>query len=253
MTTTLEPIANIPQYIFGEGSYQSTQESLLSCGASRYNNLEGFWFAAAALAVALIYLAWINHWSVQGKNHLKLFRFLGTHRGDYNSKLELFSPSFITYLRTGSLVGVLVFLVGLLSSIYSLGVVLPLDSWQLMGGVVGGVVALYLYQLLAIRAIGHVVQGVQFAQALLYIKAISLNIFAMVITPTILCWTISRSSLQEIVLYIVLIQIGTVLILFLYESFLLFIEKKVSLLHTILYLCAVEIFPITLVWGFFCR
>ena len=39
-----------------------------------------------------------------------------------------------------------------------------------------------------------------------------------------------------------------VLILYLRESLELFISKKISILHWILYLCTVEIVPLTLLW-----
>ena len=45
-----------------------------------------------------------------------------------------------------------------------------------------------------------------------------------------------------------LVAIAATLLLYAKESIELFISKKVSILHWILYLCAVEILPFTLLW-----
>ena len=41
---------------------------------------------------------------------------------------------------------------------------------------------------------------------------------------------------------------GALLLLYLKESLMLFLSKKISILHWFLYLCAVEIFPVSFVW-----
>ena len=46
----------------------------------------------------------------------------------------------------------------------------------------------------------------------------------------------------------ILILGGALLLLYLKESLMLFLSKKISILHWFLYLCAVEIFPVSFVW-----
>lgn len=53
--------------------------------------------------------------------------------------------------------------------------------------------------------------------------------------------------------YVALIMVVIFTIIYLIRSFLLFHSKKISILLWILYLCAVEIFPASLVWSIFTR
>lgn len=53
--------------------------------------------------------------------------------------------------------------------------------------------------------------------------------------------------------YIAIIQIVIFIGIYLFRSLLLFTSQKISILHWILYLCAVEIFPLSLWWAFFVR
>ncbi|MFI3286685.1 MAG: DUF4271 domain-containing protein [Rikenellaceae bacterium] len=252
MITTLEPIADIPQYLFGTGSYRVVTDQIAAAATLSGNNIR-LWIALFALFLAAIYLSWVNHWSAHGISHIKLFRFLGPHRGNYDAKLELVTPSFINYLRTGSTIGFMTFLICAITSLGYFGSGELLTEWQTYLALMACVVAIYLYQTVVVRVIGVVINSKQFAQTIIYIKAISLNIFTLAITPAVLCYTLSRAVMQDIMFYLVLTLVIASLITLIYESFLLFLEKKVSLLHTILYLCAVEIFPVTLIWGIFCR
>ncbi|MFI3333086.1 MAG: DUF4271 domain-containing protein [Rikenellaceae bacterium] len=244
-------IDNIPQYIFGQHSFLSHQSQVVT--STPQDSFGRLLAALLALTLAVIYLAWVNHWSAHGGgNHYKIFRFLGYHRGNYNSKLELITPSFKTYIRTGN--GLFVVTIWLLSlsmiEYFGGGNSITISSrWSLYIGAIIAIVVTYFFQMIIIVAIGWVMRSKSFATTMLYVKGILFNIAAITITPTALCFNLSRNTMQDIMLYIIAAQIAAAIIILLYESFFLFLEKKVSVLHTILYLCAVEVFPMTLVWG----
>ncbi len=63
----------------------------------------------------------------------------------------------------------------------------------------------------------------------------------------------SFGAYDSIRFFIALIMVTIFTITYLIRSFLLFHSKKISILLWILYLCAVEIFPATLVWSIFTR
>jgi hypothetical protein len=78
------------------------------------------------------------------------------------------------------------------------------------------------------------------------IKNSHLAAAAVVITPAILLWSGVNPAWDSIMVWVVVVSGGVLLVSFTFRTFLLFVGQKVSLLVWILYLCAVEIFPIAL-------
>lgn len=246
-TLVSEHIADIPSYIFGPYSTlvatPSPQEALVAGQGL------ALWFVAALLVTAISYLLWLSYWGARSSNHKLLFRFLGSHRGGYGVKLEMLGPSFRGYTNYGSTISFLSIWVALIVyfDVYSI------LFYKLAAVVLIGVIAIYLYQFLLVKLLGIVVNCRDFTKAILNLRGVLYTIVAIVTTPMVLCYALTDNNQQEVFKYILIFQVISVLLLFIYESFLLFMAKKVSVLHTILYLCTVEIFPITLIWGFFNR
>ena len=66
--------------------------------------------------------------------------------------------------------------------------------------------------------------------------------------PLILLFLLTSPDTGHILSFGILILGGALLLLYLKESLMLFLSKKISILHWFLYLCAVEIFPVSFVW-----
>ena len=66
--------------------------------------------------------------------------------------------------------------------------------------------------------------------------------------PLILLFLLASPDTGHILSFGILILGGALLLLYLKESLMLFLSKKISILHWFLYLCAVEIFPVSFVW-----
>ncbi len=106
----------------------------------------------------------------------------------------------------------------------------------------------YLYGILLLRAVGGVTLTSGFTTQLIRIKRGYAALGAIILAPVILLFALSPLGSDTI--WAGLLTAGWLItfLLYLRETFALFINKKVSILHWILYLCAVEIFPVTLLW-----
>ena len=106
----------------------------------------------------------------------------------------------------------------------------------------------YLYGILLLRAVGGVTLTSGFTTQLIRIKRGYAALGAIILAPVILLFALSPLGSDTI--WAGLLTAGWLItfLLYLRETFALFISKKVSILHWILYLCAVEIFPVSLLW-----
>lgn len=106
----------------------------------------------------------------------------------------------------------------------------------------------YLYGILLLRAVGGVTLTSGFTTQLIRIKRGYAALGAIILAPVILLFALSPLGSDTI--WAGLLTAGWLItfLLYLRETFALFISKKVSILLWFLYLCAVEIFPVTLLW-----
>jgi nitrate reductase NapE component len=103
-------------------------------------------------------------------------------------------------------------------------------------------------QSIILSAIGVVTQSLSTISALIRIRLIYFVLCVIVAAPIMLIALIGYGAGYQIWMNVGLVAIVATLLLYAKESIELFISKKVSILHWILYLCAVEILPFTLVW-----
>ena len=106
----------------------------------------------------------------------------------------------------------------------------------------------YLYGILLLRAVGGVTLTSGFTTQLIRIKRGYAALGAIILAPVILLFALSPLGSDTIWAGLLTAAWLITFLLYLRETFALFISKKVSILHWILYLCAVEIFPVTLLW-----
>ena len=83
--------------------------------------------------------------------------------------------------------------------------------------------------------------------ALNRIKSIYFRLATLLLTPVVLMWVLAPRHQSIIFETVILLELLFVAVAFLRESFLLFMSKKLSIYHWILYLCTVEAFPLSLV------
>ena len=114
------------------------------------------------------------------------------------------------------------------------------------------VMALYLgvilIQYLFLSIVGFVTQSYGEMAALMRIRLTYFVLGTVMVAPVLLMALIGTGVGADVWLNVVFVAIGVVGVLFIRESVGFFISKKVSILHWILYLCTVEILPLSLLW-----
>lgn len=106
--------------------------------------------------------------------------------------------------------------------------------------------AIALYQWLLLSATAFVADGRDFIATLLYIKKVYFVAVAIFIAPVVLLSALSPEA-GGTGFYILAAECLILSFLFLKETFMLFIRKKVPIFQWFLYLCTVEAFPLTLI------
>ena len=103
-------------------------------------------------------------------------------------------------------------------------------------------------QVAALRIAGEVTLTQPFIGNLLHLKRIYAALAAVAVSPPLLLWVLCTGDSGKWLFYLILCESVILTILYLKESLALFISKKISILHWFLYLCIVEIFPVSLLW-----
>lgn len=106
----------------------------------------------------------------------------------------------------------------------------------------------YLYGILLLRIVGGVTLTGPFVTQLIRIKRGYAALGAVSLAPVVLLFALSPLGSDAVWISLLAAGLFITFLLYLRETFALFISKKVSILHWILYLCAVEIFPVSLLW-----
>ena len=108
-----------------------------------------------------------------------------------------------------------------------------------------GVVA---YQMAVVRLAGAVTISQPFISQLVLLKRTYFALGVIVTSPVLLLFALCPRGTGNVWFCIIIIELAITAGLYLRETLNLFITKKISILHWFLYLCTVEIFPISLLW-----
>ena len=106
--------------------------------------------------------------------------------------------------------------------------------------------AVSLYQRLMLLAIGFVTGGRDFADTLLYVKKACFATTALFLSPVVVLSALSEPEGRGW-LYCIAGECFILSLIFLKETIVLFIRKKIPIFQWFLYLCTVEAFPLTLI------
>lgn len=103
-----------------------------------------------------------------------------------------------------------------------------------------------LFQLGLLKLTGSITVSQSFVSSLLYLRKLYFRLLVLLSTPLLLLYALHLSGRSVPLAVLTALSVAFVAVLFLRETILLFVSKKVSILHWILYLCTVEIFPVSL-------
>ena len=96
-------------------------------------------------------------------------------------------------------------------------------------------------------AVGRLTFSTEITTHLIRLKQLFLASIGLVLTPFVLLSLNEGAGWDNFMTYLYLSIICITYFIFLYKTCVLFIQRNVSLLHWILYLCGVEIFPVSLI------
>ncbi|MFQ7054885.1 MAG: DUF4271 domain-containing protein [Alistipes sp.] len=105
-----------------------------------------------------------------------------------------------------------------------------------------------LFQLATVRLAGAVTLSQPFISQIVLLKRTYFALAVIVTSPVLLLFALCPRGTGGVWFCIIVIELIVTAILYLREVLNLFISKKVSILHWILYLCIVEVFPVSLLW-----
>ena len=102
------------------------------------------------------------------------------------------------------------------------------------------------YAMLAVA--GGITRSWSMMAVLLRIRLIYFVLATVIVLPPVLMWQMNGGTGGEVWLRVACLAAAVAVVMYVRESVTLFNSKKISILHWILYLCSVEIFPASLVW-----
>lgn len=112
-----------------------------------------------------------------------------------------------------------------------------------------GIVAIGLFEQGLLSIVGFVTRRADVADVLLYLKRVYFAIAAIVMSPVFLLGILSADKVSDLWNVLLIIECAFLVLMFIKETITLFIQKKIPIFHWILYLCAVEVFPMSLIWA----
>lgn len=234
-----------PQTVFGPDSWATLlyQDPSFQCN----HPFSGTWIFQCLTAVLLVAYCFLAAGFPSSPGHL--FKQLRNRSGSELLASEQSHP-FEQFLRYGCLVGLLAFSLGTVRfvEICSVADVASGRSWLAVPVVLGTAGAVLLYQWVVLRSAGRLTGHMIFMQNLYYLKKLVCSFGTIIITPVLLLFALSSEGYgAETIGAAILTVIGSVVLVFLWKSLRLFAQQKVSILYWFLYLCTVEILPVSFI------
>ena len=121
-----------------------------------------------------------------------------------------------------------------------------LSAWKLGGVTLGGIVVMMTCERIVLYLCGAISECDKVCNDIWQVKMLHFSTSIIVLSPTVILVLLTEGIVAKIALYCSVTICLTMLILFIKETFLLFKAQRFSIFHWILYLCALEIFPLSL-------
>ncbi len=104
------------------------------------------------------------------------------------------------------------------------------------------------YQWSLLRLVGALTLTQPLITQLRQLRKLYFSGAVVIVTPALLLFTLCPQHTGLLWFGLIVIELVVTLFLYLRETLSLFLSKKVSIIHWILYLCSVELFPVSLLW-----
>ena len=120
------------------------------------------------------------------------------------------------------------------------------SAWSIGGSVLAGLLAIMSGERLMLYIIGAVSGRNDACNTIWHTKLLYFCVIIIILSPMLILTLLTEGLVTQISLCISVAVCLISLILFIKETFLLFRAQRFSIFHWILYLCALEIFPLSL-------
>ncbi|MFI3278179.1 MAG: DUF4271 domain-containing protein [Rikenellaceae bacterium] len=246
----LREIERATTHVFGEGS-QLCEQSVERATALSSNLADvDVIYNIFAIVALLLYVLWLP--KIVDGSAIKWAKLKHIGNAEEQGKAVAKQKVGLTSLTWG--VGVTM-LVALIIRFVNSAIELPWN-WDMpltLVAVYMVVVLLFLYGATLLKSIAYITLSSQFVDELLSIRRRMFILATLFVSPAILLFLLSTEEQSIYVVYMLIVEVIIIFGIFLFQTFLLFVRKNASILHWILYLCAIELFPITLMWGVISR
>ncbi len=240
----------LKQRVFGESSQLCEQ---LSLPVSSHEGGIDFLvsdpiYVSLSIAFALLYFVWLPHIVRGGSVKWSLLKRMNRRDSDDNREVvghQQMSMKVATWVLGLSMISMLSLRV--ISQYIDLSGRVNLGVW-IAGGVIM-VVLLLLYGWGVVALAGYLALKKEFVDRLLDMKRQLYVFFVILASPLFIVSGIANYEQGEWMLQLSAFVAFAFIVVFIRQSFLFFMRQNISILHWILYLCAVEILPLTFLWG----
>ncbi len=123
---------------------------------------------------------------------------------------------------------------------------LSLSNWGIGGAAFAGILATMCGERAMLYIIGAISGRNDACNTIWHTKLLHFSTIIIVLSPMLILAMLTEGTVAKIALYTSVAVCLISLILFVKETFLLFRAQRFSIFHWILYLCALEIFPLSL-------
>ncbi len=159
---------------------------------------------------------------------------------------------FEEFLRIVTLLGLLMTSIAIVRAVESNGMAVmaaELPDWAFAVAAIAmwGVVWLvWMSQKIILGAAGRLTLSTGFTDTLGRLRRVLLALLWLFCVPVMLMYALSAGMEGNVIWWILVSVAGAMVIYLLFRTYRLFIEEKVSIFYWILYICGVEIFPVSL-------
>ena len=104
---------------------------------------------------------------------------------------------------------------------------------------------IHIYRLFVLRTAGYLTYRIDFAKRIVYLTQITFSIGCIFCVPSMIVFAVSTTPAHMAFVYLIGFEVIIWVIYLLVQTYGLFVKENVSILHWFLYLCGVEILPVS--------
>ena len=121
-----------------------------------------------------------------------------------------------------------------------------ISAWEIGGITLGAILSLMLGERILLLFVGVVSERYDVCKEIWHTKLLYFSIVIILLSPLLVLTLLTDGRVAQIALFASVLVCSLSLVLFIKETFLLFRTQRFSIFHWFLYLCALEIFPLSL-------